>query len=291
MSTIEIRKSPTGPELLLSDTIVAPGELLGQPLTALETGPAAPVTGAQVGAIVRYGDVLFMQLAPGTYHNFPIPDGVKVVEIDPNPNGVVVITGFQVQGSQGNRGAFFTVIKGGTGGELQLPNDDTGSSPGNRFRTPGAGTYSLPGSSDSVYVQSVDDGVNPNVFQLCDRLVPANGIGNELSGFGVLTEITQAFVAGPGGAADDITILAVVPFQTRLVDCLVQVTTPVVGSTVQLRTAVGGGGSQLSSALSSAVATVVRNNDTASRTTTTSIVLRRSDSGVAGTISMILTRT
>lgn len=108
-----------------------------------------------------------------------------------------------------------------------------------------------------------------------------------------------SFAAGGGGAADDVTVVSNIapnfglPFNVRVVDAWLLVSTAVVGSSCQLRTALAGGGSVLSSALSSAATGTSRNNDTVTRTNTSGspIILRRSDSGVAGEILVELIRT
>lgn len=286
---LNLRKGPSGPPAVISDTIVEPGELLGNPLTATTTEPAVPLDGAEVGAIVRYANVLNMDLAPGTHHNLEIPDGIQILRLDPNPTGTAFITGLKFLG-RGNAGAYLSLSKFNNGGSIVLLPQDAGSDPGNRFSTPGEVPYELPSPNDTVNIQAFEEPGQPIVFQVCDRLVPPTGVTQELAGFGVTITIAVEFPAGAGGAPDDVTILAVVPFQVRILDATLDISTAVVGSTATVRNQAGGGGAALTSALSTAATGTVRNNDTATRTTSLSLFLRRSDSGVAGTIILTLNR-
>src|SRR6185369_13274036 len=132
--------------------------------------------------------------------------------------------------------------------------------------------------------------------------VPGSAFGN-VSPIIINTAINRAipfmayrsFAAGGGGAADDVTIVDVgnLGFPIRVVDAWLNTLTPVVGSTCHVRTATGGGGTGLTSLMSSAAAGVTRNNDSTTRNAVAAdgLILRRSDSGVAGDISMMLLRT
>lgn len=105
----------------------------------------------------------------------------------------------------------------------------------------------------------------------------------------------RSFTAGGGGAADDVTIVDVgnLSFPVRVLDAWLHTLTPVVGSTCHVRSATGGGGTGLTSLMSSAAAGVTRNNDSTTRNALASegLILRRSDSGVAGDITLLLVRT
>lgn len=289
MSNITLRRGPSGPPVVVNDTIVDPGEVLGRALTFTSSAPASPLSGAQTGAITRYAGNTGFAIAPGTYHNFAVPDGIQVVDIDPNPNGDIFITGFAVAG-RGNVGAFFALGKFNAGGRVFLVPNDPGSSEGNRIATPGNLIYELNNASDTTYVQAVTRDGQPTVFQVVDRLVPATGVTQELNGLASIIEVTVPFIAGGGGAPDDVVVLNPVPFNSRVLDVTLLISTAVVGSTATLRTASGGGGTALSSVLSTAATGTVRNNDTATRTTTLGFFLRRSDSGVAGTITVTFSR-
>ena len=96
---------------------------------------------------------------------------------------------------------------------------------------------------------------------------------------------------GTSGTADDVTVYsAAAPRDFRIIDCWLIVSTAVVGSTVQLRTASAGGGSALSSALSSGATGTARNNDTATRSVSAggSVFVRRSDRSVTGSIYLLV---
>lgn len=286
---IQLRKGPSGPPVVISDTLVAPGEVLGNPLDATTTEPAEPLNGFQVGAITRFDGFQGQFLAPGTYNDFAIADGVQTVDIDPSPNGDVFFTGFAFAG-RGNSGAFFSLGKFNAGGNIILLPSDPGSASGNRIITPGNGFYELPNANDGTSLQAIDEPGQPTVFQVVDRLVPASGISPELNGFGCIVTVAVPFAAGGGGAPDDVTILSPVIYNSRVIDVALLISTAVVGSSAQLRTATGGGGSALSSSMSTAATGTVRNNDTATRTTSVGFFLRRSDSGVAGTCILTLSR-
>lgn len=287
MANVNLRISPSGPRVLVSDTIVGPGQVLGNPITATASVPALALDGGVVGAITRYAGNVGFTLAPGTYHDFAIPDGAQGVDVDPNPNGDVFITGFSVAG-RGNVGAFFTFGKFNAGGRVILLPNDSGSAVGNRIVTPGNVPYEMPNASDTTYIQAITRDGNPTVFQVADRLVPPTGVTPELSGFASLLEVTVPFAAGGGGAADDVIVMAVVPFTLRVLDVTLLVSGAVIGSTATLRSSAGGGGGVLSSALSAAATGTVRNNDTVTRTNATGIFLRRSDSAIAGTVTVTL---
>ena len=83
------------------------------------------------------------------------------------------------------------------------------------------------------------------------------------------------------------------PFNCRLLDVTLLVSTAVVGSSAQLRNLSGGGGTPRSSVLSTAATGTQRNNDTQTFTFAAggNLFLRRSDSGVAGTLILTFIRT
>lgn len=113
----------------------------------------------------------------------------------------------------------------------------------------------------------------------------AGGGGLE-AGVAKMECIRHAFAAGAGGAPDDVAIYtADAPFEFEIVDVTLIVSTLVNPSTVTVRDTAGGAGAALSDALVSTTTGVKRN---AAMTTTPTVlkggtvVLRRSDSGVAG---------
>lgn len=286
---LTLRKGPSGPPAVISDTIVEPGEVLGNPLDATETEPAEPLTGAQAGAIVRYGGFASFALAPGTYNNFEIPDGIQVIDIDPQ-GGNIVITGIKVLGDRGNAGAFLTIGKFGADGAIILTNLDAGSDAENQIITPDGLNYEVFSGSETIDLQVFERSGDTTKWQVIDRLIPGSGVASELGGFGVPVAVAVTFPAGGGGAADDVTIMATLPFQVRVLDVILMTSTAVVGSSAVVRNQAGGGGTALSSTLATAATGTVRNNDTTTRTTSLGLFLRRSDSGVAGTVIIVMNR-
>jgi hypothetical protein len=106
--------------------------------------------------------------------------------------------------------------------------------------------------------------------------------------------IHKTFAAGAGGSADDVAIFtANAPYAFDIIDVQAIVTTAVSGSTLQLRDTAAGAGSTLSDALTAATTGVKRNT-----TATTSpavarngtLIIRRSDSGIAGQLNVTVLR-
>lgn len=98
--------------------------------------------------------------------------------------------------------------------------------------------------------------------------------------------LTGAFIAGAGGAPDDVTIVPAggLGFAFKVLAVEAEPTTAVGGSTLTARDTVGGAGAALSSAIASAAATRARStlNDRPTVAADKGVFLRRSDSGVAG---------
>lgn len=124
--------------------------------------------------------------------------------------------------------------------------------------------------------------------------------GDEIAGeplgsdvVGEMLVLHKAYTALVTGAADDVTVMAVTPFEMRILD-VQQVTTTAVGaSTVTLRTAAAGAGTDLSGALASAAtgraASVKASTDVVAKGG--ALFLRRSDRAVAGEIIITVLRT
>lgn len=111
----------------------------------------------------------------------------------------------------------------------------------------------------------------------------------DASGLSPLYVLRKTLAAGAGGSADDVTIYAAaVPFACRLVGVSLFVSTAVALATVQLRDATGSGGNALFGALVASAAGMVQllssEQATATLAANASLVVRRSDSGVAGEI-------
>lgn len=113
---------------------------------------------------------------------------------------------------------------------------------------------------------------------------------------GAATTLTlfKTFTAGAGGAADDVVIYAAnAPFAFDIIDVTAVVTTLVSGSNLQLRSAAAGAGSTLSDALTAATTGTKRNTTAAAIPAVAaggSLIIRRSDSGIAGTVFATILR-
>lgn len=106
--------------------------------------------------------------------------------------------------------------------------------------------------------------------------------------------IHKTFAAGAGGSADDVVIYtANSPFAMQILESTMVTTTAVSGSSVTIRTALAAGGTDLSGALASAATGRTSSVKTSTSTLAkgSSLVLRRSDSGIAGEIIIRALRT
>ena len=107
--------------------------------------------------------------------------------------------------------------------------------------------------------------------------------------------IRHAFAAAGGGSPDDVAIFnANAPFGFRIVDTRFYISTGVALATVQLRDATAGAGNVLSDSIVAAATGALLNTlKTATDTIATNgtLVLRRSDSGVAGEVVVFLMKT
>lgn len=100
------------------------------------------------------------------------------------------------------------------------------------------------------------------------------------------------FTAGAGGSADDVLIYTANSPGMRIVDSKVDVSTAVGGSTLTLRTAIAGGGSAVSDAFSTATTGVKRQTTAGTEAVLaagSTLTIRRSDSGLAGTVVLTIT--
>lgn len=109
--------------------------------------------------------------------------------------------------------------------------------------------------------------------------------------WGAVFVFRRAVTAGAGGAADDVTIAdANVPFRMRIVDALFLTTAGDAGGrTVTLRSLAGGLGTAYTSAITSTATGTARNNltvATAVAAQSSSLFLRRSDSAIAGELTI-----
>lgn len=125
--------------------------------------------------------------------------------------------------------------------------------------------------------------------------------GDDIAGGGTLEAgiarcevIHKAFAAGAGGSADDVVIYASnAPYAFDIIHVVAKIVTVVSASTIQLRDTAAGAGTTLSDALTSAT-TGVRQNTAATTSPSVlrngTLILRRSDSGVAGSIDILVLR-
>lgn len=145
--------------------------------------------------------------------------------------------------------------------------------------------------------------VTPSAAELASGLLsPPNSISGDdfqqvaaadlLSGVAV---IRQSFVAGGGGAPDDVAIYALnaLPYKFRVLDAHAKIATAVGGSSLQLRDEAAGAGNLLATMSSAAVGRQdMSDNLTAVATpgATKGLFLRRSDDGAAGEVIITIRR-
>jgi hypothetical protein len=137
-------------------------------------------------------------------------------------------------------------------------------------------------------------------FPIDKLVVTTSQVGPSVDANGLSPTLTlrKAFAAGAGGAPDDVAIYSGnAPYGFRILDVQVLISTLVALSTVQLRSATGGGGSALSDAFASVAVGRLRDlgvgigNVTPTVATNGTLVIRRSDSGVAGEVILRLQKT
>lgn len=121
------------------------------------------------------------------------------------------------------------------------------------------------------------------------------GLGDLDPGVASTRTIRKTFTAGAGGSADDVVIYtASAPFPCVIVDVVAIVSTAVSGSTLTLRDTAAGAGTALSDALASATTGVKRNTTATTAPAVArngSLIIRRSDSGIAGQVIVTVLRT
>jgi len=113
------------------------------------TGAPTDLTGLELGSIARLLSGNSGFVAAGTYNDHAITDGVHVVDIAPT-GGDVIFTGFAYGSS--NTGAFFWLTKFGTGGNVIIRHQNTGSASGNRVSTPGSVDFVLSSAGSGVLI-------------------------------------------------------------------------------------------------------------------------------------------
>lgn len=217
----------------------------------------------------------------------------RIYRVNPAGDFFVVFTGFGFTG--GNTGKTFMLVKQGLDGWCQV-NHNVGVTASNGVFTPDEQPFILTSANDCAilwYQTSAGRwniaalGANNAPWQLARQRTPL-GTTNVFISCAFIQ--AMPFTAGGGGAADDVTMYNVnVPFAFILADVWIDVSTAVGGSTITLRTAAGGLGSALTNAMSTAATGTVRASQTGltARIASESIFMRRSDSGVAGTLVIL----
>lgn len=276
------RKIITAPAALTDLATQNEGTVL---LRAIGAGPGAPIagTGAQLGAIARFSGQHSVALSAGTYNDYPLADGTKLVSI--NATGDVVFTGFALGTS--NSGGWFVLYKPGVLGRVILKNYNAGSLASNRVLTPNAKDYIVANVHDSVLI----------VFHLSGWTVVDQALPSvDANGEGLL--FSKRVVCASGGASgtlDDVPIWAGdVPHALRLHGVtLFTSTAGPPASSAALRNAQGGVGSNVFGAATIPTTATGPNalNNTASAALTTngSLYLRR-DRSVVGELLLTYTK-
>lgn len=154
-------------------------------------------------------------------------------------------------------------------------------------------------SSTTIDAACTDDAANGET-EVTFTLINATVTPTKLAVFGTPTNagstfcIYVAFSAGAGGSPDDVTIYSsAAPFNFRILEAWLVTATAVAASTVIARTATGGLGSTLTTAISATATGKTSDNSTATTTVASggTVVLRRSDSAIAGEFIIMAVRT
>lgn len=313
-----VRQSPSGPVIDIDIEDLEPIEaftVIGNP-TSLVAKPVASrvvneqVVGGALGSVKGVPadgvagvlqDLFALQLAPlirffnqgdvtsGSIPSYPVPNNITMVTF----NGVTnVLDGVAVPA--GGIGQLLIVQHIGAG-TTTIPHESASAGlPTERFRLGNYGANRqvliLGGTASPAQTAAfLHDGTRwVWITQaLGVASIPVTALQPTVNNCAVGFQIFVQFAAGGGGAADDVILVnANLPVGFRILDVLLDVATAVVGSSCQLRTATGGGGGTVSAVLSSAATGGQRNSVIATNTIAAlgTLVLRRSDSGVAGSI-------
>lgn len=159
------------------------------------------------------------------------------------------------------------------------------------------GSTSITITSDQVQRAALTGDVtspaNSNATTLSNALVAPNHLALLAASVGAIFAVHATFAAGAGGSADDVTIFSTnAPVGFLSLHIIARISTAVLGSTVTVRDAAAGGGNALSTAMSSAATGVVQTNSSLPHSIAAngSLFVRRSDSGVAGAVTIIAIR-
>lgn len=163
--------------------------------------------------------------------------------------------------------------------------DPSDTAPEDTAATADAGVASTYSRSDHAHVTG-DATITPAKFSVAD----ADLIGGLL----VLRKALTA--SGATGAADDVTVIASLPFKVRIIDAFMLTSTAAAGSsTAALRTATAGGGTKLTGDMATDAAGISRPAGTTPTSTSTvaaagALYLRRSDRAQVGTLFVYMVR-
>lgn len=286
-----VRLSPSGPILEIGN-----GDIVGGPPSTVKgvgfdgiTGVLEDLNGLEIGAIIRFlngGD----STSSGAIASYALASNVTMLTFNSVTN---VLDGVAVPAAPVGQILIVQHIGSGT---TTIPHESSAAGASTqRFRlgSYGANTQAIvlgggTGNPVAMTAAFMYDGsrwvwINQAIGS---RAIIPNALAPVANNIAPAFFFFNAFVAGGGGAADDVILTTNALPGFRILDVLLDVSTAVVGASCQLRNATGGGGGTVSSVLSAAATGTVRNNVTATNTIAAggTLVLRRSDSGVAGSI-------
>ncbi len=136
--------------------VIRRGNVLGTQVDGANSNDQAhPITGAEVGELLRLAHIEDGAGAVGTIDDFPLDVRTKIVRINPGVlGGDVTITGFALNGggSTNNTGGFFVLVKQGSAGTITLKNENTGSSTANRLELPRQQDYVMTSANECLLI-------------------------------------------------------------------------------------------------------------------------------------------
>jgi len=263
---------------------MAAGTISGRALGA-GTGAPTDLAGYQVGEVVRLATGVTDTPAPGTYNDYVVAETTKLLRINPNADGDVIITGFAL--GSNNTGGWFRLFHQGTSTVRRIVlKHATGSIAGNQNILPEGVDFILERFGDCVDIQYIG-----GRWQVVSRITPRGSIAPvqlapAASNLAVPFVLPVTLTAGTPGTADDVTVYnANAPFAFEIISMVPRITTALAGS-LEGRSASGGGGSALTDTHSTATAGIgavtTPLGSIASVAAGGSLFLRRTDRGVAG---------
>jgi hypothetical protein len=119
------------------------------------TGDPTDLSQAQLSDLFRVWSGFDETGAPGTYHNYAVAEGTKLLRINPNASGDFIITGIALGAA--NSGGWIRLFKQGTSAteRIVLKHADAGSLSGNQLILPDGLDFILERSGDSVDLQYI----------------------------------------------------------------------------------------------------------------------------------------